>query len=131
MLALAIFTMPRPTGGLAVEAGQLALVGEAVLDARHVAQAHRRLVAPGDDQLAQLLDLVELQVELDQAFGGAAHHEAAGQLHVLAGEGLADVLGGDLVGGHAVGQQVDPDGAVAPAAQAHLADAVDGLEALL
>ena len=45
---------------------------------------------------------------------------------MLAGEGLADVLGGDLVGGHPVGQQVDPDGAVAPPAQAHLADTVDG-----
>jgi hypothetical protein len=35
------------------------------------------------------------------------------------------------MGGHAVGQQVDADGAVAAPAEAHLADAVDGLQALL
>jgi hypothetical protein len=74
---------------------------------------------------------VELQVELDQRLGGLADDEAAGELDVLLGEGLGDVLRRDAVGRHARRQQVHADGAVAPPAEAHLADAVDGLQPLL
>ena len=112
-------------GDLAVEARHLAVVGQAVLDLGHVAKAHRRLFAKGHDQLAELIDLMEFEVELDQAFGRPANHKAAGELHVLFGKGVGDVLGGDLVGRHAVGPQIDPDGAVATSAETYFADAVD------
>jgi hypothetical protein len=68
---------------------------------------------------------------LSSAFGFLADDEAAGELHVLLGEGFGDVLRRDAVGGHARRQQVDPDSAVAATAEAHLAHAVDGLQALL
>jgi hypothetical protein len=74
---------------LAVEARQLAVVGEAVLELGDVAEAHRDAVALRHDQAAERIEGMEFEVELDQVFGGLADHEAAGQLHVLAAKALA------------------------------------------
>jgi hypothetical protein len=116
---------------LAVEARQLAVVGEPVVEFGDIAEAHRDAVALRQYQAAQRVEGMEFEVELDQVLGGLADDEAAGQLHVLGGEGVGDVLRRDRQRRHALGQQVDADGAVAAAAEAHLADAVDGLQLFL
>jgi hypothetical protein len=74
---------------------------------------------------------VVFQVELDEVFGGFADDEAARHLHVFVGERRRDVLRRYGQRGHAIRQQIDADGAIAAAAEADLADTVDGLELLL
>ena len=70
---------------------------------------------------------MEFQVELDQVLGLLADHETAGHLHVLAGEGVVDVLRRDAERRPcAPGIRLGADGAVASAAEADFADAVDG-----
>ena len=118
-------------GGLAHEARELPVIGQAVLDLGDILEAHRRAVAVGDDHFCQIVEAVEFQVELDQVFGLLPHQEAAGELDMLVGKGGVDILRGDLERGHSRRQQIDPDGAVAPSAQAHFAHAVDGFQALL
>ncbi len=88
VLVFGTLTMPMPTAGLPFSARELAEVGEAVLDLGDVAQAHRRAVLVADDHRREVVELVELEVELDQVLGGAADEEAAGELDVLAAEGV-------------------------------------------
>jgi hypothetical protein len=130
-LALLTLTMPMPMVGFAVEARHLAEVRQPVHHLADVADADRRAVHVADDHLLQRGRVVELQVQLDQALGGRAHEEAAGQLQVLAAKGRADVLCRYAQPGHAVEVQFHADGAPALAAEPHLADAVDRLQPLL
>ena len=88
--------------GLAVEARQHAIIRQAVLDARHVAEADRRAVAMRHDHCGQRPEVVELEVRLQQVLAGAADQEAARQAHVLAPERVLHVLHGEAEGGHAV-----------------------------
>jgi hypothetical protein len=121
--------------GFAVETRQLAVVGETIFQFGDVDESDRRGIgwraAVADDQAAQRIEGMEFEVELDQVLGGFADDETAGQLHMLAGEGVADVLRRNAQCGHAVRQQIDADGAVAAAAEAHFADAVDGFQLFL
>ena len=118
-------------GRFAIEAGELAKVGEPILDLRHVGQLDGVTALVAEDHAGEVVDAVELQVQLDERFGGLADDEAAGELDMLLGEGLVDVLRCDAVRRHACRQEIHADGAVAPPAQANLADAVDGLQPLL
>ena len=132
VLVLGTLTMPMPTAGLPFSARQLAEVGQAVLDLGDVAQPHRGAVLVADDHRRQVVELVELQVELDQVLGGCGRPGSRRTNWMCSRpKRVGDVLRGDAVGGHPRRQQVDADGAVAPAADAHLAHAVDGLELLL
>ena len=117
--------------GLAIEPRELPEVGEPVLDLGDVLEPDRRSVAEPDDHLLEIVHVVELEVELHQVLGRAADDESARDLQVLAGERVLNVLRRDAERRHAGGQQVHADGAVAPAADAYFADAVDRLELLL
>ena len=118
-------------GGLAVEAGELTEIRQAVLDPAEIPEPDRRAVAVGHDHFFQLIQPMKFQVELHQVLGLSAREEAAGELQVLLVEGVRDVLGGDAERGHFPRHQVYPDGAVATAAKAHFAHAVDGLQTFL
>ena len=117
--------------GLAVEARQHAEIRQAVLDARHVAEADRRAVAVAPRPLQPATPRSwNSRSSLQQVLAGAADQEAARQPHVLAPERVLHVLHGEAEGGHAVELELDADGALALAADAHLAHAVDRFEAL-
>src|SRR5699024_9783380 len=65
-----------------------------------------------------------------QRFGRARDQKTTGVLHVLGGESLANVAGGDPERGHAIEIDLDTDGALPTTTDLHLADAVDGFQAL-
>ena len=118
-------------GGVAIEACQLAEIGEAVFDFGDVGETDRCLPLPCDDHLLEVVQRMEFQIELDQILGAGADDEAASQLHMLLVECVGDILCGHAHGHHAIGQQIDADGPVAAAAKTNFADAIDGFEALL
>ncbi len=106
-------------------------LGDAVLDAADVAHADRASLVRGHDQVGEGRHVLH-------AAHGAEHHlavalvdAAAGDLDVLLLQRLPHLQDGDLVGGHAVGVDVDVDRALPAADHDDRADALHGLDALL
>ena len=76
--------MPKPDGRLAQGAGEAAAVLEAVLDHRHVAQAHRGAAAVGDHEVAEGLDVDRLALGAHVHLALRRLDAAGGHLEVLA-----------------------------------------------
>ncbi len=100
-------------------------------DLGHVGQAHRAIVAPGDDQVAEVggdpalvvgVDLVALVADLDRAFR---------RVGVGRGQRRPHALQPDPVLGERLRVDLDPHRRQRAAAQGHLADAVHLGELLL
>ncbi|MNF57847.1 hypothetical protein D3C84_393880 [compost metagenome] len=109
--------------GLAIGGAGIAQVLQGVADLRHIAQAHRRAVAPGDDQSLEVGRLVRAVVDLDQPLPVGAFQEALGPVDVGAGQGGADLAEPDAIVAQRGGIDLDPHRRKAAAVDVDLADA--------
>src|SRR5699024_4071483 len=107
-----------------------AIVGQAVDNFGKVTNAHRRTVDVAHHHIGQGLGRVIFKVELDERFGRARDQKAAGEMHMLGGECLANIAGGHAQSGHAIEIDLDANRARAASADLILADAVDRLQTL-
>ena len=116
---------------LAVEFRRAAAVFEAIHHLGDIAQLQGGVIAVGHHQLLQVAHPVVFEIELDQVFPPPGGEEAAGHHEVLVAQCLQHFGRGHVEGRHAVGIQFDPHRAFASAADAYLADPVDGFQGFL
>ena len=121
---------PQAHHRLAVDLHQAVDILVAVDHLRHVAQADRHAIDHGDDGVGDLLDRTVFPAGAHVHIADALAHISAGEGDVLAQQGLAHVIGGELAGGQAVAFQLHLDLAVDPAPHVHRSRAGDLLEAL-
>ena len=90
-LAPRSFVMPKPIDGLAHGAADAPPVLEAVLDHRHVPEAHRRAAPVGDDEVAEGRDVDGLALGAHVHLALGALDAPGRHLQVLARDGAVDV----------------------------------------
>ena len=90
--------MPKPIDGSPIGAGEAAPVLEAVLDHRHVREAHRGAVAVGDHEVAEALDVDRLALGAHVHLALRALDAAGGHLEVLARDRAVHVRDGQALG---------------------------------
>ena len=118
-------------GGLALVYRRAARVLEAVLDARHVAQAYHRAVAHRDGQVFELRGGGVLADDAYAVLLRPRLDAPRGQLDVLVVYSVLDFLRGYAVALERLGVEPDAHLALAEAGELHAADAAHRLEALL
>nr|WP_237567274.1 hypothetical protein [Burkholderia pseudomallei] len=110
---------------LAVHEAEVAQVLDRIDDARHVGQAHRRVVAVRDHEILVLRGLRRLIVRVQLVAVRAGFDRALRAVRVRRRERRAHVLEADAVMEQRLRFELDAHGRVRRAAQADLADAVD------
>ena len=97
--------------------GQKTVLG-AIDNGRHIAQAQRRTVLPGDDQLAVILYRANLVVGIEHGRAGRAVKAALGLIDVGRGDALAHAVQAQAVGRQRVGVDQHTQRRALPASQA-------------
>ena len=115
-------------GRHAVQSREGALFLGAVLGAADVADADRRAVARGHDQVVELAGIAEAPDGAQRALVDVGRDVAAGQVRVLLLQRIADFGDRQLVGGEAVGLDPDAHRPLEPADDLHFANAGRALE---
>ena len=95
----------------------------ALIGAADIADAHRRSVAIGDDQIVVFVGLEQLIVGVERVGLARAVERAFRQIDVRLAEHRADVLEADAAGGQRLRIDLHADGRLLLAADAHEADA--------
>ena len=113
---------------LAVDARDLLALLVAHLDAGHVAQAHRRAVALGHDDLADLLDAVELVQGPDEEVGIGAAQGPPRHVHIGNADHLAHLVDGNGECCQPLLVDVDLDLVLETALDLRGGDPLDGLQ---
>uniref|UniRef100_A0A0N4ZJK6 PE-PGRS family protein n=1 Tax=Parastrongyloides trichosuri TaxID=131310 RepID=A0A0N4ZJK6_PARTI len=112
-------------GFLTIVAGQTAGLAPLVHHGAEIAQTDALAIAQRDQGFAQLIDRGGGAQGADGALSPRHGDAAAGQVVVDVGQGLADLGGGDAVGGQALRVQLDADLAVDAAGAIDLAHAAE------
>ncbi len=113
---------------LPVHARVARAIGEGVDDTSDVADEHGTVADPLDRDVSDLARILELAGDAEQEGGVAGAHVAAGNVHVLVGDGLDHVVHREAVVRQAEGIDLHLDLTLAPAAEhgvEHAGDAAD------
>ena len=90
--------MPLDHFACAVQLGDAAALFGAELDARHVAQQHRRAALRLEHDCCEIADVAQIAAAADDIFGFGHLDDAAADIPVAGADGVGDAIERDAVG---------------------------------